>query len=88
MKPKQFVLSTIPSRLVAMLLAASLVAVCAVAMTGCAVTPSGAVVVDPVGVAYVEPTYAIPGPGYEWHYHPAYGWGWHHPYYGWHRGWR
>ncbi|AMO99157.1 hypothetical protein CAter282_1263 [Collimonas arenae] len=43
--------------------------------------------VAPPGVVYVEPTYAIPGPGYVWAYHPHYGWGWHHPQYGWHRGW-
>jgi hypothetical protein len=42
----------------------------------------------PAGVAYVGPTYAIPGPGYLWRYHPHYGWGWWHPRYGWHRGWR
>ncbi len=42
----------------------------------------------PAGVAYVAPTYAIPAPGYEWRYHAAYGWGWWHPRYGWHRGWR
>jgi hypothetical protein len=42
----------------------------------------------PVGVAYVAPSYAIPGPGYSWRYHPHYGWGWWHPHYGWHRGWR
>ena len=42
----------------------------------------------PAGVAYVQPGYAIPGPGYLWRYHPRYGWGWWHPRYGWHRGWR
>jgi hypothetical protein len=57
----------------------------AAALGGCAITPSGAIV--PVGVAYVAPTYAVPGPGYAWAYHADYGWGWHHPYYGWHRGW-
>ena len=41
-----------------------------------------------LGVAYVGPTYAIPGPGYVWAYHANFGWGWHHPQYGWHRGWR
>ncbi|SCX70326.1 hypothetical protein [Variovorax sp. EL159] len=46
------------------------------------------VYVAPAGVVYVRPTYAIPGPGYVWHYHVHYGWGWYHPHYGWHRGWR
>lgn len=41
----------------------------------------------PAGVAYVAPTYAIPGPGYAWAYHPRWGWGWHHSVWGWHRGW-
>ena len=61
------------------------VALLALALGGCAVTPAGVVV--PAGVAYLGPTYAVPGPGYAWAYHPSYGWGWHHPYYGWHRGW-
>ena len=42
----------------------------------------------PVGVAIVGPTYASPGPGWAWRYHPHYGWGWYHPHIGWHRGWR
>jgi hypothetical protein len=42
----------------------------------------------PAGVTYVEPGYAIPGPGYAWRYHANHGWGWWHPHYGWHRGWR
>jgi hypothetical protein len=50
-------------------------------LTGC----SGETTV--VRPAYVKPFYPIPGPGYVWHYHPNYGWGWHHPVYGWHRGW-
>ncbi len=37
--------------------------------------PPGAVVVQPVGVA--------PGPGYDWRFRGGYGWGWHHPFYGW-----
>ena len=36
---------------------------------------------------YVAPTYVSPGPGYVWEYHARYGWGWHHPQRGWHRGW-
>jgi hypothetical protein len=42
----------------------------------------------PEGVVYVAPTYAIPAPGYAWSYHGQFGWGWRHPQYGWHRGWR
>ena len=42
----------------------------------------------PAGVAFVAPVYAAPGPGWGWRYHPAYGWGWYHPQYGWHQGWR
>ena len=78
----------VPARLVASMLAASLVAVCALTMSGCAVAPNGEIYAAPVGVAYVAPTYEVPGPGYAWRYHPNYGWGWHHPYYGWHRGWQ
>lgn len=40
------------------------------------------------GPAYVGPTYVSPGAGYYWRYHSNYGWGWHHPANGWHRGWR
>lgn len=42
----------------------------------------------PPGVVYVQPTYVLPAPGYVWGYHPHYGWGYRHPQYGWHRGWR
>jgi hypothetical protein len=42
----------------------------------------------PAGVAYVAPTYESPGPGWGWRYHEKYGWGWYHPEYGWHRGWK
>jgi hypothetical protein len=60
------------------------------ALTGCVVAaPRGrAVYAAPAGVVYVAPTYAIPAPGYTWGYHGYYGWGWRHPRYGWHRGWR
>jgi hypothetical protein len=60
------------------------------ALTGCVVAaPRGrAVYAAPVGVVYVAPTYTIPAPGYAWGYHDYYGWGWRHPRYGWHRGWR
>jgi hypothetical protein len=49
--------------------------------------PPAPVYVAPAGVTYVAPTYAIPGPGYVWAYHPRWGWGWNHPAWGWHRGW-
>ena len=55
---------------------------------GCIVAPVRPAFVAPVGVAYVAPGYAIPGPGYVWAYHANYGWGWRHPQYGWHAGWR
>ena len=60
------------------------------ALTGCVVAaPRGRVVyAAPAGVVYVAPTYTIPAPGYAWGYHDYYGWGWRHPRYGWHRGWR
>jgi hypothetical protein len=66
-------------------------ALLAVLLSGCIVAPP--VVVRPAhyappGVVYQAPTYAIPAPGYSWSYHASYGWGWHHPQYGWHRGWQ
>lgn len=75
---------------------AYIAATCAtVALAGCVVAPvgyepgyGGPVYTAPPGVVYVAPTYAIPGPGYVWQYHDRYGWGWHHPSHGWHRGWR
>ena len=73
----------------------------AAAMSGCVVAPlplPHAVRVQPVyvepvyapppSVVYVQPTYVIPAPGYAWQYNQSFGWGWHHPRYGWHRGWR
>jgi hypothetical protein len=65
-------------------------AMLSVALAGCIVTPPRVqpLFVAPAGVAYVAPTYAVPGPGYVWAYHAHYGWGWHHPQYGWHQGWR
>ncbi len=66
-----------------------------VAVSGCVVTPPSVrpayvepAYAAPPGVVYVQPTYASPGPGYVWAYHAHYGWGWRHPQYGWHRGWR
>ena len=50
------------------------------------VMPQGVVV--PPGVVYVAPTYPAPAVGFVWSYHPRFGWGWHHPNRGWHRGWR
>lgn len=55
-------------------------------LSGCVAAPRPGDV--PPGVVYVGPTYVSPGRGYEWHYHRGYGWGWWHPRYGWHRGWR
>ena len=59
-------------------------------LAGCVITPPRVqpLFAAPPGVVYVEPTYAMPAPGYVWAYHAHYGWGWHHPQYGWHRGWR
>ncbi len=61
-------------------------------LSGCIVVPArgyaGGGYAPPAGVVYVAPTYASPGPGWAWEYHPTYGWGWRHPQYGWHRGWR
>jgi len=74
-----------------------------VATSGCIVGPGrrGAMVVAPAPVmvapapvvvapspVYVEPTYASPGVGFVWEFHPRFGWGWRHPVHGWHRGWR
>jgi len=80
----------------------SLIALAALAisasLTGCVVAPVPArpVVVNPGPVyvapapapVYVAPAYASPGVGWVWIQHPRYGWGWHHPDHGWHRGWR
>ena len=64
-----------------------LLAGCVVAPVPARVAPPVAVVAPP-GVVYVRPAYPLHGPGYAWAYHPRYGWGWRHPAYGWHRGWR
>ena len=60
-----------------------------VATSGCVVAP---VQPRPIMVApqpvYVAPAYAAPGVGWIWEFHPRYGWGWRHPQYGWHQGWR
>ena len=67
-------------------------------LTGCVVAPVPArpVVVNPGPVyvapapapVYVAPAYVSPGVGWVWIQYPRYGWGWHHPDHGWHRGWR
>lgn len=59
----------------------------AMSLSACVVAPV-AYREPPPRVAYVAPTYPCPGPGWVWAVHPAYGWGWHHPARGWHRGWR
>ena len=62
--------------------------VLATTLGGCVVAPARPVYVTPaVAPVYVEPAYASPGIGWAWEYHPRYGWGWHHPEHGWHRGW-
>jgi hypothetical protein len=71
-------------RILPALLVVSLTAVFA----GCVVAPARPVYVAPAGVVYVAPGYVSPGPGHVWAYHASYGWGWHHPQYGWHRGWQ
>lgn len=63
-------------------------AAAAVGLTGCVVAPVAPYRAEPAGVVYVEPAYASPGPGWVWMSSPRYGWGWHHPHRGWHRGWR
>ena len=71
---------------------AAVLALVALAMTsGCVVAPleprPAPMVVQP-GPVYVAPTYVSPGMGWLWEFHSHYGWGWHHPQYGWHQGWR
>jgi hypothetical protein len=57
-----------------------------ISLSGCVVAPARhAAVVEAVPV-YVAPTYERPGVGWVWEYHPHYGWGWHHPLHGWHKG--
>jgi hypothetical protein len=63
-----------------------LVAFLTTMFSGCVVAPVGPGYGGPYGVAYVAPTFAIPGPGYVWAYHAGFGWGWHHPQYGWRHG--
>lgn len=63
-------------------------ALLAASLSGCIVAPLQPAYEAPAGVVYVAPTYAVPGPGYVWAYNARFGWGYHHPQYGWHRGWR
>ena len=62
-------------------------------MSGCIVAPArgyggGGEYVAPAGVVYVAPNYASPGDGLALGIpRDRYGWGWHHPQYGWHKGW-
>lgn len=58
-----------------------------IGLMGCVATPPS-VAITPPGVGIIAPTYPMPAPGYMWDYHPMFGWGWRHPGYGWHRGWR
>lgn len=53
------------------------------AFSGCIVAP----VAPRHQPVYVAPAYPTPGVGWVWEYHPNFGWGWHHPEYGWHKGW-
>ena len=71
-------------RLIALATAGLVVA----SLSGCIVAPVRPAYVAPPGVVYVAPTYASPGEGWGWEYNARFGWGWHHPRYGWHRGWR
>ena len=77
----------------AIVLAAASLSACVVAPAGYG-TPgyAGAAYVEPsappVGIAVVAPSYASPGPGWAWRYHPRRGWGWFNPHRGWHHGWR
>lgn len=61
-------------------------------LTACVVAPVGpgpyAYSAPAPATVYVAPTYVSPGVGWVWAYHPRYGWGYHHPSRGWHRGWR
>lgn len=55
-------------------------------LSACIVVPPHARVHEaPAGVVYVAPDYPAPAPAYVWEYHSNYGWGWHHPRYGWYR---
>ena len=57
-------------------------------LSACVAVPARHGVVVEAAPVYVAPTYESPGVGWVWEYHPVYGWGWHHPVHGWHRGWR
>lgn len=48
--------------------------------------PTTPLTTAPPGVVYMPPTVS-PGPDWVWSYHARFGWGWHHPTWGWQRGW-
>jgi len=64
-----------------------------IVIAACLTIASALCIAEPVsaqpmpGAVYVAPAYPMPGPGYVWMNHQQYGWGWHHPQYGWHKGW-
>ena len=66
----------------------TIIAAVLVSLTGCVVVPARHAVAVEAAPVYIAPTYESPGVGWVWEYHPHYGWGWHHPQLGWHRGWR
>ncbi len=76
----------------AIVLAAASLSACVVAPAGYGTPGYAAAYVEPstppIGLAFVAPTYATPGPGWAWRYHPRRGWGWFNPHRGWHHGWR
>lgn len=57
--------------------------------SGCTVIPGNGYVrpAPAYSVNVIRPLYPMPAPGYYWRAQPGYGWGWHHPRYGWHRHW-
>jgi hypothetical protein len=59
-----------------------------ISLSGCIVAPTRHGAVVEAAPVYVAPLYASPGVGWVWKFHSVYGWGWHHPQYGWHKGWR
>jgi hypothetical protein len=57
-------------------------------VSACVGGPSGFGTTVYAPTLYTEPAYPMPGPGFHWAFHANYGWGWHHPSYGWSAGWR
>ncbi|MEX8520951.1 MAG: hypothetical protein AB3X44_20805 [Leptothrix sp. (in: b-proteobacteria)] len=64
-----------------------LVGVVLAATSGCVIAPRPYRAVEAPAPVYVEPSYPSPGVGWLWEFHSTFGWGWHHPRFGWHRGW-